>query len=73
MLAKKMRDMPSDSVDGVVWSATHVVVAGNFEALHFRLQSGALQPQAMCGAVGPRQHAAGFAKDAQDMLAFGVI
>ena len=73
MLAKNARHGPQTRADRVVWSGARVVVAGNFEALHFRLQSGALQPQATCGAIGSGEHAMGFAKDAQNVLAFGGI
>ena len=54
-------------------SRTRVVGASDFQALHFRLQGGALQTQPVCGAVWPREHAMGFAEDADNVLAFGVI
>jgi hypothetical protein len=52
---------------------TRVVLACDFQALHFGLQGGAFQAKATSGPIWPGEHASGFAEHPQDVLALSII
>jgi hypothetical protein len=50
-----------------------VFIAGDFEALHFRLQGGAFKAKPVSGPARPGQQTSGFTENAEDVLAFGIV